>query len=54
MEDNSKMLCICGYNFSSPCLNGGTCADNVAAFSCTCDSGWTGSMCHEMDDPCAG
>ena len=43
---------------SNPCLNGGTCRDQVNAFSCECDgTGYIGTLCEvELDeclsDPC--
>uniref|UniRef100_A0AAZ3QN22 Fibulin-7-like n=1 Tax=Oncorhynchus tshawytscha TaxID=74940 RepID=A0AAZ3QN22_ONCTS len=30
---------------SSPCLNGGTCVDEMNQFSCTCTKGWAGATC---------
>ncbi|KAL1007317.1 hypothetical protein UPYG_G00084910 [Umbra pygmaea] len=30
---------------SSPCLNGGTCVDEVNQFSCICTKGWAGVTC---------
>uniref|UniRef100_A0A3B3V6C1 Fibulin-7-like n=1 Tax=Poecilia latipinna TaxID=48699 RepID=A0A3B3V6C1_9TELE len=30
---------------SSPCLNGGTCVDEVNQFSCVCAKGWAGETC---------
>ena len=30
---------------SSPCLNGGTCMDEVNGYNCTCILGWEGDMC---------
>lgn len=30
---------------SSPCLNGGTCVDEVNQFSCVCGKGWSGPTC---------
>ncbi|KAM4631317.1 fibulin-7 [Polymixia lowei] len=30
---------------SSPCLNGGTCVDEVNQFSCSCARGWSGATC---------
>ena len=39
---------------SAPCLNGGTCTDEVAAFVCTCVDGWVGvTDCNTSVDPCA-
>ncbi len=42
---------------SSPCLNGGSCRDEVGTFVCSCPSGWTGERCEEDvgycdSDPC--
>uniref|UniRef100_A0A7N8WVV0 Fibulin-7-like n=1 Tax=Mastacembelus armatus TaxID=205130 RepID=A0A7N8WVV0_9TELE len=36
---------------SSPCLNGGTCMDEVNQFSCVCAKGWAGATCqmHSMN-----
>ena len=30
---------------SNPCLNGGTCVDQVNGFNCTCVAGYTGTRC---------
>ena len=30
---------------SNPCLNGGTCADDVNRYDCTCEAGYTGADC---------
>ena len=59
-HNSSTYTCYCidGYTgvqcqtnwdecWSSPCLNGGTCHDGVAAFNCTCPAGYTG-----MSDIC--
>ena len=35
---------------SRPCRNGGSCADLVNGFQCTCLSGWTGTTCTESMD----
>ena len=55
-RNSSTYTCYCidGYTgvqcqtnwdecWSSPCLNGGTCHDGVAAFNCTCPAGYTGT-----------
>jgi protein crumbs len=45
--------------FSSPCQNGATCIDGVAAFKCICTSGFQGALCEteinecELITPCA-
>ncbi len=36
---------------SSPCKNGGTCTDQVAAFSCSCLDDFSGSTCEECKRP---
>jgi hypothetical protein len=33
---------------SSPCTNGATCVDAVAAYTCECAEGWTGTICDEV------
>ena len=30
---------------SNPCQNGGTCADDVNRYDCTCEAGYTGADC---------
>ena len=30
---------------SNPCQNGGTCADDVNRYDCTCEAGYTGTYC---------
>ena len=30
---------------SAPCLNGGTCNDELDSYTCTCDVGYTGLHC---------
>ena len=32
---------------SSPCLNNGTCTDQVNGFNCTCPPGFVGNRCNE-------
>lgn len=31
---------------SYPCVNGGTCQDDINMFACSCTEGWTGTLCH--------
>jgi len=37
---------------SSPCLNGGSCLDDVSSFTCICSAGFTGSNCQNDLDEC--
>uniref|UniRef100_A0A3B3Z642 Fibulin 7 n=1 Tax=Periophthalmus magnuspinnatus TaxID=409849 RepID=A0A3B3Z642_9GOBI len=37
---------------SSPCLNGGTCVDEVNQFSCVCAKGWAGVICQSPVPTC--
>ena len=30
---------------SNPCVNGGTCTDQLNRYTCTCESGFTGNNC---------
>lgn len=34
---------------SSPCMNGATCVENPAGFTCICTSSWTGASCTDGD-----
>ena len=40
----------CEYEFdecqSSPCLNGGTCMDQIGGYQCICGRGYNGKRCH--------
>ena len=38
---------------ANPCKNGGTCADGVNKFTCTCPAGFTGATCETNVDECA-
>ncbi|XP_030844930.1 fibropellin-3-like isoform X5 [Strongylocentrotus purpuratus] len=38
---------------TTPCMNGGTCADGVNTFTCSCVDGYNGSMCETDIDECA-
>ena len=38
---------------SGPCENGGSCTDEMAAYTCNCHVGWTGLNCAEDVDECA-
>jgi len=40
------------FNFSDPCLNGGTCLDLENKFLCLCESGYTGVVCEIDIDEC--
>ncbi|CAB1437992.1 unnamed protein product [Pleuronectes platessa] len=36
---------------SAPCLNGGTCMDQISRYQCVCADGWEGATCrHDVDD----
>ncbi|XP_052242373.1 fibropellin-1-like [Dreissena polymorpha] len=37
---------------SSPCLNGGSCNNEVDRFTCTCDAGWNGTHCQQNINDC--
>ncbi|XP_075904907.1 protein jagged-1a-like isoform X2 [Nelusetta ayraudi] len=37
---------------SAPCLNGGTCIDEVRQFQCICAAGWDGATCQNNVDEC--
>ena len=39
---------------ASPCLNGGTCEDQVAGYICLCADGYEGDNCDDNTDDCAG
>ena len=39
---------------NATCLNGGTCVDGVASFSCQCMDGYTGLLCQVDIDDCVG
>ncbi|XP_068604308.1 cubilin [Brachionichthys hirsutus] len=49
---------ICDQNtnecLSNPCLNGGTCTDNINGFTCSCTSQWTGPLCQTQQQECGG
>ena len=38
---------------SNPCLNGGTCRDEVNNFVCQCRNGFTGQRCENANDYCS-
>jgi hypothetical protein len=44
---NRRMLCFLDINecASAPCRNGGSCSNNVNAYNCTCQKGYTGINC---------
>ena len=35
---------------SDPCQNGGTCVDQINAFTCICMSGYTGNVCETSEE----
>ena len=35
----------CAAPSGNPCMNGGSCVNNLGGFSCTCVSGHTGTLC---------
>lgn len=37
---------------SNPCLNGATCIDNIASFTCSCPIGLTGKICETNINDC--
>ncbi|MFT7622194.1 MAG: hypothetical protein ACI9WU_001362 [Myxococcota bacterium] len=39
---------------SEPCLNGGTCVDGIATFTCECSAGFDGEHCQTNINDCAG
>uniref|UniRef100_A0A8B9EVS5 Neurogenic locus notch homolog protein 1 n=1 Tax=Anser cygnoides TaxID=8845 RepID=A0A8B9EVS5_ANSCY len=39
---------------SNPCLNQGTCIDDVAGYTCNCLLPYTGATCEDVLAPCAG
>ncbi|CAH1245796.1 NOTCH1 [Branchiostoma lanceolatum] len=49
---NMYALCAVATCARSPCAHG-TCTDDVASYTCTCESGWTGHDCDQNIDDCA-
>lgn len=45
LDIREKDQCI-----SSPCLNGGTCRDDLGFFNCSCSSGYGGNICQTVCD----
>ena len=39
------MFSVTGACVSNPCKNGGTCANAVSSFTCSCYTGYTGATC---------
>ena len=39
-----------GECLSDPCQNGGTCIDEINAFTCICISGYTGDICETSEN----
>lgn len=48
---------LCDYGIDDcigdPCLNGGTCIDNIGYYNCTCIFGYTGTLCETDIQECA-
>ncbi|MBN1605093.1 MAG: calcium-binding EGF-like domain-containing protein [Polyangiaceae bacterium] len=38
---------------AGPCLNGGTCTDGIASYTCKCKVGYNGTHCETNIDDCA-
>jgi Notch-like protein len=36
---------LCADCYAGACLNGGTCLDGLASYTCSCINGYTGSIC---------
>lgn len=47
MVEFSEICRLIDYCTSSPCLNGGTCVQEVGGYTCKCPSGYTGPNCEE-------
>lgn len=47
---------VCNVNIneceSNPCMNGATCEDGIASFTCYCPTGFTGQLCETNIDDC--
>ena len=64
VEENKCALCDDGYYLdgtscyfddcaiTDPCSGNGQCIDGISAYSCDCDSGWTGSACSIVLEGC--
>ncbi|XP_072049427.1 uncharacterized protein [Amphiura filiformis] len=44
---------IAGPCTPSPCLNGGQCSINGNQFTCSCATGYTGTVCEDLEGPCS-
>uniref|UniRef100_A0A3Q2XZ03 EGF-like domain-containing protein n=1 Tax=Hippocampus comes TaxID=109280 RepID=A0A3Q2XZ03_HIPCM len=51
--DYSSYSCRCPAGWQDPCLNGGSCVDNVGGFACECRPGFQGGRCETEIDECA-
>jgi len=38
---------------SEPCLNGGTCIDQINAYACQCEAGFSGAQCQTDVNECS-
>ena len=41
------------FDGDQPCLNNGTCVDEINSFRCDCAPGYRGERCHELADMCS-
>jgi hypothetical protein len=57
-----KWVCVCACASSEtevrecqsqPCVNGGTCVDQINGFACVCAAGWSGGLCQTDINECS-
>ncbi|XP_063956698.1 brevican core protein-like [Lytechinus pictus] len=47
----SPFVCLCIACYSSPCLNGGSCTEELDGFTCSCQGGYVGERCQRSVCP---
>uniref|UniRef100_A0A6Q2X482 Notch receptor 2 n=1 Tax=Esox lucius TaxID=8010 RepID=A0A6Q2X482_ESOLU len=52
-SDYTSYTCRCPNGWQDPCLNGGSCVDQVGGFFCDCRPGFQGERCEAEVDECA-